>query len=1231
MDRTRNRTFARLFCALTIFWMFPAELLAVPARTAPEDLRQPDGTTITVRQFGDEWSNGLRTPDGYTIMKDERSGYWMFAEDAPGGGVRRSNRIVGRHAPTGIRKFLRESPSRAPASTAQAAPAAAPSAAANLGGQPLLVIFVDFTPSVRAGSTAASLYNKFFGPSGSVKHYYETVSYGSFSITPAPENNVDLGGLVNDGIVSVTLNYAHPNTGSAIDNRNRNITRDALIAANQYVDFSQFDLNGDGVLSPTELHIIIVVAGYERSYTSSPCGASVWGHRWGLTGTVAAPTLDGKVVGRTYAQFGEWHCSTGNPPGHEATIGIMAHELGHDLGLPDLYDTDGSSRGIGAWSIMAGGSWNGTVFAGDSPAHFDPWSKFFEGWISPVVVNGTLANQTIAASASTPQFYQLLPGTPSSGEYFLIENRQRINYDATVPGTGLLIWHIDSSKSSNDAECYPGGPSCATSHYLTAVVPADNLFNLERNLNSGDAGDPWPGSSGNANFTATSLPNSNLYSGASSGVGITAISVSGAVVTATFNGPNNGPPDTIINGSPQALTNATNADFTFTSTKANSTFACKLDGAAFAACSSPKSYTGLAAGSHTFQVQATDQSNNTDPTPASFTWTIDNVAPDTSITNGPAQPITQNSGTFDWTGSDNVTSAGNLVYAYRLDPIEAAFSAFGATTEKFYGNLANGNYTFFVKAKDQAGNEDPTPATRSFSVNAAAAGPIVLTYNGMLRDRVGQNNQFQGADNHVDPTFAVTFPTGGATRTVTSLRLDSSDGGIWDTNGGSFYWTLGAASGLDAALYNGANDAVNFVVAPGGSFNVFASDWHLDATSFPSGLFHAGAGITLTLGFSDGTSATAQTTIASAPSLPTVTLTVAAATAAEGGVAGGFSVSRSGSTTAALNVSYSIAGTASNGVDYASLSGSVTIPAGASSATIAVVPVDDSDVEGNETVIISLLANAAYTLGNSSSGTVTILDNDVADTTAPDTSITAGPSGTIFTNSATFSWTGSDNATAAANLVYAYRLDPIEPNFSAFGAATSSTYTNLANGSYTFIVKARDQAGNEDATPATRTFTVSVASGSIGLTYNGLQRDRVGQNNQFQGADSHLDPTFTVTFPTGGATRTITSLRLDSSDGGIWDTNGGSFYWTLGAASGLDAGLYNAANDAVSFAVAPGGSFNIFASDWFLDATSFPGGLFHSGASFTLTIGFSDGTSATAQTTIGAAPVSGLVAQVNPQ
>jgi len=81
-------------------------------------------------------------------------------------------------------------------------------------------------------------------------------------------------------------------------------------------------------------------------------------------------------------------------------------------------------------------------------------------------------------------------------------------------------------------------------------------------------------------------------------------------------------------------------------------------------------------------------------------------------------------------------------------------------------------------------------------------------------------------------------------------------------------------------------------------------------------------------------------------------------------------------------------------------------------------------------------------------------------------------------NTASFNWTGNDNLTGTANLQYAFRLDPIEPAFSTFSTATVKSYGSLANGSYTFIVKARDAAGKEDPTPATRAFTVGIPSGA---------------------------------------------------------------------------------------------------------------------------------------------------------
>ncbi len=125
-------------------------------------------------------------------------------------------------------------------------------------------------------------------------------------------------------------------------------------------------------------------------------------------------------------------------------------------------------------------------------------------------------------------------------------------------------------------------------------------------------------------------------------------------------------------------------------------------------------------------------------------------------------------------------------------------------------------------------------------------------------------------------------------------------------------------------------------------------------------------------------------------SVPTVTIAATIPTAAETGpVAGQFTITRGGDTSGALTVTYAISGTATNGTDYASIPASVTIPIGASSATIAVTPIPDNLAEGPETVVVSLTGDPLYTIGAAGSATVTIQDKPIdawrfANFTAPE-------------------------------------------------------------------------------------------------------------------------------------------------------------------------------------------------------------------------------------------------------
>ena len=128
--------------------------------------------------------------------------------------------------------------------------------------------------------------------------------------------------------------------------------------------------------------------------------------------------------------------------------------------------------------------------------------------------------------------------------------------------------------------------------------------------------------------------------------------------------------------------------------------------------------------------------------------------------------------------------------------------------------------------------------------------------DGKLRDRVGTADAALTADGASDNSLTVMLQPGSGNRTVSQLELKRSDnqGILWNTVSGDGNWILGAAAFLDAPLLNAFNGSVNFAIADGGTFNVFASD-------FNNSLFPSGATLILTVRFTDGTTATANAVI----------------------------------------------------------------------------------------------------------------------------------------------------------------------------------------------------------------------------------------------------------------------------------------------------------------------------------------------------------------------------------
>ena len=377
---------------------------------------------------------------------------------------------------------------------------------------PVLVgYFADSTHTLQpdTGSLRSTMFGTGAAPPYSITTYYDEASDALLTAT----GDV-IGWYKADSAAAWYAGSGNGlNTGT---DRTGDFIQELLAAADATIDFSQYDNDNDGFVD-----LIAVL----HPLVDGACGGSnIWAHRWaysawkgGVYNTNDGVAIDDYVI--QSAVGGSSGCG-GNSI---MAIGTMTHELGHGiLNLPDLYDTSdpATSEGIGWWGLMGSGNWNTQT----SPAHPEAWSKDAAGWIyiDTISMGGGTGTRTLNPIINSDTALRV--NVQGTTEYFLLENRHRIGSDVNLMSEGLAIWHVAPDLIT--ARSPSNAVNAITPHGLD-LEQADGLDNLGNNINRGDAGDLYPGSSSNTVFGPSTIPNSELTDNSNSGVNIDSITVNG--------------------------------------------------------------------------------------------------------------------------------------------------------------------------------------------------------------------------------------------------------------------------------------------------------------------------------------------------------------------------------------------------------------------------------------------------------------------------------------------------------------------------------------------------------------------------------------------------------------------------------------------------------------------------------------------------------------------------------
>ncbi len=494
----------------------------------------PDGSEVHARGFGNQFAAVFETDDGFTVVKDPRTGYFHYAELAPDGaylvpsGPRvgqvpssaldlppharataaatraraRSARASGPVPRWAQRRAARKprdpaSPGEADTGGVQSAPVpdgpargAGPGVVGRYVGLCLLIDFPD-VPATLTQRQVANFCNKpgyrKFGNNGSVRDYFLSVSDGKLDYT---------------NVVSAYCTAKHPrsyytNPRVEFGRRARALIKEGLGQAKlQGLDLDPLTVDADGYVRALN----VFYAGARDNAWSE----GLWPHASALATPYSAS------ANRIFYDYQMTDL------GSELTLRTFCHENGHMIcDFPDLYDYGAESQGVGDFCLMGFGG------SDTNPVQVGAYLKSEAGWTSTLTTLRPARTVSVAAGRN-----EFLLHPRSATEYFIIENRHQAGRDAALPDAGLAIWHVDETASNNSEAM------TAAEHYECALEQADGAFDLENAMNSGDGKDLF-GAPGACVFGAATTPNSRWWDGAASGLEIVDVSAPGLTMTVT--------------------------------------------------------------------------------------------------------------------------------------------------------------------------------------------------------------------------------------------------------------------------------------------------------------------------------------------------------------------------------------------------------------------------------------------------------------------------------------------------------------------------------------------------------------------------------------------------------------------------------------------------------------------------------------------------------------------------